>query len=249
MSTGVASQVTPASRFAGAWGSRLSRLRPVPPADLMGLAPGDTVLVVGAHPDDETIGVGATIASLAADGTVVQVLSMSAGEAALDHVDVVVEGLGAQRRDEFASACRELGVSAYDVLDLPDGRLLEHVDQMTDRIEHRLRAAALTHLLTVWWDDPHPDHQAVGRAAVTAAARVGTPICGFPIWALHWTDPSSPATTDRHPRLIGYDMSARERRDAAMRCYRTQTEPLGLALAPILPSEVVDCPHEVLVTP
>ena len=89
------------------------------------VAPGDRVLFVGAHPDDETYGAGATLAALARLGVSTHVVSLSSGEAAFDHVGVAVPDLGERRRAEFDAACGELGVVTSSVLDLPDGGLAD----------------------------------------------------------------------------------------------------------------------------
>ncbi|MBA2561148.1 MAG: PIG-L family deacetylase, partial [Propionibacteriales bacterium] len=80
----VRSQVTPDSVFAAQWAARMQRAPGVRPRDVMGVTPGDVVVVVGAHPDDETLGFGASIASLSEAGIEVHAVTMSSGEAALD---------------------------------------------------------------------------------------------------------------------------------------------------------------------
>ncbi|MGI8577874.1 MAG: PIG-L deacetylase family protein [Nocardioidaceae bacterium] len=253
-------EVTPSSRFTEPWRRRLSTVESASPYAALGLAAGATVLVLGAHPDDETVGLGATIAWLTRRGITVHVMSMTSGAAALDHVAHVVDvgqhgqagllaGLAARRRAELGAACRELGVSAYDVLELPDGGLRGHVPRMTDLIESRLLAAPVMQLLTVWWEDPHPDHQAVGQAARAAATRAGLPVHGFAIWAPHWTDPATAPLDDTHLRLMATDEPSRRRRAAAIRCYQSQTVALTPGLRPILPAAVVDWQHEIVMTP
>lgn len=81
------------------------------------------VLAVHAHPDDETLASGLALASLAAAGAEVHLVTMTRGErgevvvAELAHLEVGHPGsdddgtaLGAHREHELAAACRALGV-------------------------------------------------------------------------------------------------------------------------------------------
>ena len=81
------------------------------------------MLLVHAHPDDETIGTGATMARYAAEGAHVTLLTCTLGE--LGEVLVPeLEGLAAERGDqlggyriwELAAAMRELGVTDHRFL-------------------------------------------------------------------------------------------------------------------------------------
>src|SRR4051794_6018430 len=107
---------TPGSRYADDWIQLLAGVDRNNPLTGLGVAPGDRVLFVGAHPDDETYGAGATLAALARLGVATHVVSLSSGEAAFDHVGISVLSLGEQRRAEFVAACGELGVLSSSVL-------------------------------------------------------------------------------------------------------------------------------------
>jgi N-acetyl-1-D-myo-inositol-2-amino-2-deoxy-alpha-D-glucopyranoside deacetylase len=81
------------------------------------------MLLVHAHPDDETIGSGATMARYAADGAQVTLLTCTLGE--LGEILVpTLQGLSADRADqlggyrigELAAAMRELGVTDHRFL-------------------------------------------------------------------------------------------------------------------------------------
>src|SRR3954454_20956272 len=74
------------------------------------------LLLVHAHPDDETIGQGATMASYVARGTQVTLVTCTLGEEGEvlvpDRVHLAAhkeEGLGRHRLTERANAMRELG--------------------------------------------------------------------------------------------------------------------------------------------
>jgi len=81
------------------------------------------LLLVHAHPDDESIGTGATMAKYAAEGAQVTLVTCTLGELgevippALAHLAWDADGgLGRHRIAELAAACRALGVSDHRFL-------------------------------------------------------------------------------------------------------------------------------------
>ncbi|MGZ4776853.1 MAG: N-acetyl-1-D-myo-inositol-2-amino-2-deoxy-alpha-D-glucopyranoside deacetylase [Oryzihumus sp.] len=81
------------------------------------------MLLVHAHPDDETIGQGATMAKYAARGTAVTLVTCTAGEEGevlipeLEHLAAHREdSLGPHRMTELAAAMKELGVTDHRFL-------------------------------------------------------------------------------------------------------------------------------------
>lgn len=85
------------------------------------------VLVIAAHPDDEVLGMGGTIASYTSRGDTVRVLVVTDGSSSQYPGD---EEIRAQKQQEALRAAAELGVEDYVHLDLPDMRLdtLAHVE-------------------------------------------------------------------------------------------------------------------------
>ena len=84
------------------------------------------LLLVHAHPDDETIGNGATMARYAADGVHVTLVTCTLGEEGevlvpeLEHLAAAREdGLGRHRVGELAAAMAELGVTDHRFLGGP----------------------------------------------------------------------------------------------------------------------------------
>jgi N-acetyl-1-D-myo-inositol-2-amino-2-deoxy-alpha-D-glucopyranoside deacetylase len=87
---------------------------------------GQRVLLVHAHPDDESIGTGATMAKYAAEGAGVTLVTCTLGElgevipADLAHLAADADGgLGEYRIGELAAACAALGVSDHRFLGGP----------------------------------------------------------------------------------------------------------------------------------
>jgi N-acetyl-1-D-myo-inositol-2-amino-2-deoxy-alpha-D-glucopyranoside deacetylase len=82
-----------------------------------GRADSHRLLLVHAHPDDESIGTGATIARYAAEGAHVTLVTCTLGELGevippdLDYLAGDGDRLGAHRITELAAACAALGVS------------------------------------------------------------------------------------------------------------------------------------------
>jgi N-acetyl-1-D-myo-inositol-2-amino-2-deoxy-alpha-D-glucopyranoside deacetylase len=111
------------------------------------------LLLVHAHPDDETLGNGATMAKYAAEGAHVTLLTCTRGEEGLVLVPELEhlaahrdDRLGEYRESELAAAMAELGVSDHRFLDavvLPgdDGRLVFRDSGMAWDDQHRAVAA------------------------------------------------------------------------------------------------------------
>lgn len=92
-------------------------------------APRERILFVHAHPDDETIATGGTIATLVDGGSAVTVLTCTRGERGevvppeLKQLEGDLDALGAYREGELAAALRILGVADHRILGNPDARV------------------------------------------------------------------------------------------------------------------------------
>jgi N-acetylglucosamine malate deacetylase 1 len=109
------------------------------------------VLVLAAHPDDEILGMGGTIAVHAVTrGDDVRIVCVTDGSSTQYPGDAA---LRERKNEEAKRAARELGVEDYVHLDLPDMRLdtLAHVD-VNRVVEEQVRSCGAEVVYT-----PHPD--------------------------------------------------------------------------------------------
>jgi LmbE family N-acetylglucosaminyl deacetylase len=83
------------------------------------------LLAVFAHPDDESLVAGGTLAACAAAGVEVRVVSVTRGEAGpiADPALATRRSLGDVRAGELRAAAAALGFGAVECLDYPDGEL------------------------------------------------------------------------------------------------------------------------------
>ncbi|MCU1637991.1 MAG: mycothiol biosynthesis protein [Microbacteriaceae bacterium] len=126
----------------------------------------ERVLFVHAHPDDESITTGGTIAKLVDEGAQVTVLTCTRGEsgevipADLQHLLDDQEALAAHRSTELAEAMRLLGVTDHRWLGAADARMI-------DRAPRRYRDSGMV------WGEAGPEPIAELPADALCAAEPG----------------------------------------------------------------------------
>jgi LmbE family N-acetylglucosaminyl deacetylase len=150
------------------------------------LPPWSSALVVIAHPDDESFGLGGLVGALSDTGAEVEVLCFTQGEASTLGADAAdPEALALVRAEELAAAGTALGTSSTILLDRPDGHLREVVPgELLADVEaaiERHRPDGILVFDPVGGVTGHEDHAAASRAAVAAGQRHGIPVLG---WAL-----------------------------------------------------------------
>ncbi|SDJ47832.1 N-acetylglucosaminyl deacetylase, LmbE family [Frankineae bacterium MT45] len=196
------------------------------------LPPPNTHLVVlAAHPDDETLGVGGLLHAASQRQLPITVLIASDGEASHPNSPSHQPGeLSRIRQRETAAAMDVLAPAAtLRHLHLPDGHLTEHQPALVDALEQAVGIDTDTWLLSTWLDDGHPDHAAAARAArMVAAHRSATRLFEYPIWFWHLADPedSPPAFVNVVHRFDLTPSDRRARADALAQ-YPSQTHPLS----------------------
>ncbi|HYM16698.1 MAG TPA: PIG-L family deacetylase [Dehalococcoidia bacterium] len=147
--------------------------------------PEGGLLGIYAHPDDETFGIGGTMARYAAQGTPVTMVCATRGEVGeiAPGTGATPETLGQYREQELRDACAILGVSDVRFLEFRDSGMAgtpenddprslyradpEHVVAALVRVIRDVRPAVIS-----TWDASggygHPDHIAVHLHATTA---------------------------------------------------------------------------------
>lgn len=137
-------------------------------------------MAIIAHPDDESFGVGGTLAKYAREGVEVSLVVATSGEAGAisDPSLANSENLGQVRRQELQCAVDILGVKHLRLLDYRDGHLAEADPREAERkivaIMRELRPQVVVTF------DPHgvyghPDHVAIHRLTVAACQSSGDP--------------------------------------------------------------------------
>lgn len=187
------------------------------------------LVVVAAHPDDETLGAGGLIASAVARRMAVELLVLTDGEGSHPNSTTwAPDALAARRRDEARAAAAALGAPVEPrLLGLPDGGLSERGELITRELVRALGDARDTVLVAPWRRDGHPDHEAAGHAAAAAAVRTGARLWEYPIWFWHWAEPQTAPWNS----FVTVDVpeDARRRKAAAIEAHGSQVSPLSPA--------------------
>jgi LmbE family N-acetylglucosaminyl deacetylase len=149
----------------------------------MSLMPAARLMAVLAHPDDESLGVGGTLAKYASEGVDVHLLTATRGDAGRyrghrpdDPQHPGPAALAAIREAELRAAAAVLGIRQVSLLDFQD-RYLDRADprQAVASIVGHFRRVRPDVVVTFGPDGAygHPDHIAISQfttAAVMAAA-------------------------------------------------------------------------------
>ncbi|CAN5369088.1 PIG-L family deacetylase [soil metagenome] len=130
------------------------------------------VLVVVAHPDDEVLGCGGSIARWVAAGRPVHVLILADGEASRgDPKGPSTERSILTRQDAARRANQILGVGSVNFAGLPDNRLdQESMLEIARIVERAVNAVRPETIVTHFHGDLNVDHR-VAQQAVAVAAR------------------------------------------------------------------------------
>jgi LmbE family N-acetylglucosaminyl deacetylase len=192
----------------------------------------ERVLVVTAHPDDVDFGAAGTVALWTAAGIEVHYCLVTDGDAGGFDETIPREAMGPMRRAEQTRAAKEVGVEHLHFLGYPDGCVLPTLELRRDlarlirlvRPQRVLCQSAERNLARIFAS--HPDHLAVGEAALCAVypdsrnrftftellAEGLEPWTVQEVWIMGGPDPDHAVdVTD-----------TAERKLAALRCHETQ---------------------------
>lgn len=152
------------------------------PAQLTAVAgAGDRLLVVVAHPDDETFGCGSIIATATEAGAHVTVVCATLGDRGETHLALTSDQLARQRHRELHLAAGVLGVADVITLgygdsdfggEIPAGSLCAaDANELTEAVLSTIRLVQPDVVVTLDGCDGHRDHVAIRDAAVAAVDR------------------------------------------------------------------------------
>jgi len=149
---------------------------------------GKTVLLVGAHPDDNDFGAGATVAKAARqEAKVIYLIATSGQRGSSDH-NMTPEKLSDIRRKEQRDAAGFLGVREVHFLDYVDGELVPDM-RLKEQVVFYIRRYKPDIVFTM---DPsffyfkdygfvnHSDHRAIGEATLDASYPLARDLMSFP---------------------------------------------------------------------
>lgn len=150
------------------------------------------LLCVLAHPDDESLGTGGTLAKYAAEGVEIALVTATRGERGRfgESRSATPDEVGRTREAELRAAALALGVHDVTVLGYPDGGLdrIDPADAQRAIVEHVLRVEP--HVVITFGPDGaygHPDHVAICQlttaAIIRAANRFRVPKLYYIAWS------------------------------------------------------------------
>lgn len=190
-----------------------------------------TTLILAAHPDDEVLGCGGTMARLAGEGHAVHVVIMAEGATSRDPVRD--RSTRAGELSGLAAAAHRagevLGVASVELLAFPDNRMdsLDRLD-IVKTVEALVARHAPDTVFTHHAGDVNIDHRRLHEAVVTACR----PQPGHPVRRLlffevasstEWQPPgSAPAF---HPAVFVDIADTLERKLTALAAYAAEMRP------------------------
>ena len=183
------------------------------------------LVVVAAHPDDESLGAGGLIAAAAAAELPVYVVLLTAGEASkYASRGKTRHALATMRLAEMENALARLAPDNFlAFLGAPDGAVADAEEQVARSLTDLLGDASRTLLAAPWRLDGHPDHDAAGRAAAQAALASGARLVEYPLLA--WTHRSPDDLPWDDVLCLELDAERQALKAAAIRAHASQVRP------------------------
>lgn len=184
------------------------------------------ILVIAAHPDDEVLGMGGTIAKLVKSGSVVDVLIVTDGSSSQyrdsDHLAVIIEA----KKKETRNCADILGVRDIYYGELPDMKLdaTPHI-RINKAIEDVIDKVQPDTVFTHFWGDVNCDHQNVYKSTlVTVRPLMGQVVkevnCYRVPSSTEWTP--NKADTMFMPNVFVDITEVAEQKYKAFACYTTE---------------------------
>ena len=209
---------------------RSPRLSGLQSLDLEGIT---HLVVLSAHPDDETLGVAGLIARAARLDATVSIVVATDGEGSHPRSPTrAASELAEIRRSELHEAIGALAPAArIDLLGIPDGQVHEQADHVSDRLQQIVERHGVEGLLLLapWSKDGHRDHRAAGAIARAVASSTGARMAEYPIWMWHWAHPENAAVPWSDMVRIDLTVAEQAQKARALSAHRSQIFPLSEA--------------------
>lgn len=196
----------------------------------------EKLVVISAHPDDETLGASGLLQRAAAHGIDTTIIVATWGEKSHPHSPTHSPAdLKRLRSRELGEAldmvCPEANVIA---MGLPDGELSHHRNALEKHVVEAVGSTGTSLIVAPWRHDAHADHDAAGEAAARACRKTGSVLLEYPIWMWHWADPQSNGDSRADipwPALRRLELETSEQmgKAAALTRHASQIEPLSPA--------------------
>ncbi len=195
------------------------------------------MLVVAAHPDDETIGAGGML------GRMCNPFVLHVTDGAPRNLEFA-RAAGFETREEYARARRRELSCALRLAGIPETRMaaLPIADQrasydmagLARNLGRHLREWKPALILTHAYEGGHPDHDATAFAVHAACGTMNDPPRIFEFTSYHAAGPSEP-TLQAGRFLVGQDsgqvvvlpITDRQRKEAMLACFESQAEMLS----------------------
>ena len=185
----------------------------------------ETILIFCAHPDDEIIGVGGTIAKYAQEGKRIISCIFSKGE--MSHPWVQERHVRQVRTQESLVAGNIVGVQETIFLGLPDGKLSKIAEKAVPEIKDIVRRYDPDKIFTHSQDDfIYRDHTAVHQAVMKALDEIDwkKAVYTFNIWFMN-------LRRRNDPKLVVDISDTFKKKREALRAFTSQK----LALLQLIP--------------
>ena len=185
----------------------------------------NTVLVIAAHPDDEVLGVGGTIAKHVKKGDQVHILIVTDGSSSQYKNGNIAE-IMEKKKLETLQAANILGVTSVVYGGLPDMQLdnTPHIE-VNAVIENTIKALRPKIVYTHFWGDVNLDHKSVYQSTLVATRPmpgqcVKELYCYYVPSATNWTANVEP--TAFLPNVYVDITEFKDIKLQAISCYKTE---------------------------
>lgn len=133
----------------------------------LGISPKSRGLIFMPHPDDEAVFISGLLQQLASANIPTRAVTFTSGEkSTLRYTLPASADLATERRKELTQSFKLLGITDFQILDLPDGGLDRATEKIATTITHEIKSFKPSHVVTLEPDGiyGHPDHIALSKA-------------------------------------------------------------------------------------